>query len=579
MSAQDDPKAQTLGLFDHLQGIQDALKAFNISMEGNDNAILQILAQLLAQQNPPQNPLPKETQKEISTLDGKLTNMSQFLELAKNANIPPSPQTTPPPPPITQPTQQTPPSSTQELLQQAGKEYAAVMAQKTLAPTPQPLPQEPPKQELIPASQEPIPASKVPISSPGQVVVHNDIYKVNLGKLGARELNLLFSLFNRLKDQQGTRIRFSPQEVKNLMNDPKSNNADLLKVVRTLWSNIKAANFQQIAHVVENGMEIVQERDFNLFSGSIIAMNKEKTRLLYLDIKVNTDCYLHLFNQLSANFTAFQLKTFLSLNSKYAKNLYRLLVRFEGVRQVGMCEVLTYKGDFEGFREFVGVPKGLTLGDIEERVLKPACRELAPLMLPPSKKPRKNEVAEYDPKNPDRSRPYECIFYIKEKKGRGNKVVGITFHFKPHPHADMQKAILKRHSQNRVQEANTKMQREAEKEKHKLEKAQKEAQRGHYNQQERKTLNGFCGLVGGLYIKNPEHLFKSVKLASVLTRRGNNPSIVALFELIEPSPNDTHVAQFCTEHLERFKTKQAGYFTHTFNDLEDFMNNFIKDAR
>ncbi|CAM2906874.1 replication initiation protein [Helicobacter felis] len=578
VSAQSNPISQLLGLFDHLQSIKNALKAFNIPMEeDNNSAILQILVQILAQQAPPQKPLPQETQKEISTLESSLTDISQFLELAKNANILPSAQATPPQPPATKPTQQTQPPSVQELLRQAGKEYAAIMAQKTLASMPQPLSKSPPKQELKLTSKEPILANKVSISSPGQVVVHNDIYKVNLGRLGARELNLLFSLFNRLKDQQDTCVRFSPQEVKNLMNDPKSSNADLLKVVRTLWSNIKAANFQQIAHVVENGMEIVQERDFNLFSGSTIAMNKEKTRLLYLDIKVNTDCYLHLFNQLSANFTAFQLKIFLSLNSKYAKNLYRLLVRFEDVRKNGMCEMLTYRGDFEGFREFMGIPKSMEIGIIEERVLRPACRELGHFFPPPSKRSKKQEDTPYDPANPDRSKPYETIFYVKEKKGR--KIVGVTFHFMPHPHADAQKAILKRHSQNRVQEVALEQQRQAEKEKRKLEKAQRESQQGYCNKQERESLKEYCGLIGGLYIKTPEHFFKSIRLASVATRLGNNPNIVALFQLIEPSPNDIHIAKFCTEHIERFNCPKEGYFTHVFKDIEDFIGNFVQDAR
>ncbi|WP_104711294.1 replication initiation protein [Helicobacter felis] len=581
MSTQNDPIAQVLGLFGHLQGIQDALKAFNISMpmEGNDNAILQLLVQLLAQQKPPQNPLPQETQKEISTLETKLTNISQFLELAKNANIPPNPKNTLHQPPTTHSAQQTPPPSAQELLRQAGKEYAAFMAQKTLAPTPQPLPQEPPKQELVSTSKEPILASKVPISSPGQVVVHNDIYKVNLGKLGARELNLLFSLFNRLKDQQDTSIRFNPQEIRGMMDVPKLDHAGLLKAVHALRDNIKAANFRKIAHFTQDGREKVKEEDLLLFKSFAIVYDKESLKLDYLDVKVNTDHYLYLFNQLSANFTAFQLEIFLKLGSKYAKNLYRLLVRFEDAGDpLGECEVLTYKGDFEGFREFMGIPKSIGVGLLEDSILKPACRELGHFLPPPSKRGKKQEDTEYDPANPDRSKPYETIFYVKEKKGRGNKVVGITFHFRPHPHADAQKAILKRHSQNRVQEVALEQQRQAEKEKRKLEKAQRESQQGYYNKQERESLKEYCGLIGGLYIKTPEHFFKSVRLASVATRLGNNPNIVALFQLIEPSPNDIHIAKFCTEHIERFNCPKEGLFTHIFKDIEDFMGNFVKTA-
>ncbi|BEG58222.1 hypothetical protein NHP21005_19100 (plasmid) [Helicobacter sp. NHP21005] len=106
-----------------------------------------------------------------------------------------------------------------------------------------------------------------------------------------------------------------------------------------------------------------------------------------------------------------QLKTFMSLRSKYAKALYRLLVRFEDVKKHCMCEVLTYKSDFEGFKEFMGVSKSMQICMIEERVLKPACRELGVPI---------NEG--YNPENPDRSLPYETIFYTKIKKARAIKL-------------------------------------------------------------------------------------------------------------------------------------------------------------
>ncbi|WP_120953344.1 hypothetical protein [Helicobacter sp. L8] len=63
-------------------------------------------------------------------------------------------------------------------------------------------------------SKDAVLAKDSPIANPNQVVLHNDIYQVNLGKLGAREINLLFSLFNRLKDNGDTLIHFTPQEVK-----------------------------------------------------------------------------------------------------------------------------------------------------------------------------------------------------------------------------------------------------------------------------------------------------------------------------------------------------------------------------
>ncbi|WP_104708961.1 replication initiation protein [Helicobacter felis] len=435
-------------------------------------------------------------------------------------------------------------------------------------------PKAPSKQEQKPieastptSAPKGMPAKEVSIASPNQVVIHNDIYKVNLGKMGAREINLLFSLFNRLKDQQDTCIYFTPKEVKEMMDAPKIGDKDLLKAVKALWKNVKTANFWEIARCIEDGRKITRETNRFLFKDFTIAYD-ETEKLCYIEVGVNAPYYLHLLNDLSANFTTFQLKTFLSLRSKYAKNLYRLLVRFEDVKKNGMCEMTTYRNDFKGFKEFMGIPNNTGIGPLEERILKPACRELGVIF-----------EEGYDPKNPNRNLPYETIFYVKEKKGRGGKVVGITFHFMPHPHADAQKAILKRRSQNRIQEAVIKAQKQERKEQEKQAKEQKKAQRGYYTKKEREAIGKFCGLTGSICIDSPYHVFQNAKLINVLTRLGDNPSIVGLFQLIPTHPNDRHYAQYCTEHLERFNTQGDDLFTHTFKDHEDFINNFVKDAR
>ncbi|BDQ29140.1 hypothetical protein [Helicobacter ailurogastricus] len=57
----------------------------------------------------------------------------------------------------------------------------------------------------------PVLAKNTRIANPKQVVMHNNIYKVNLGMLGELENNLFFSLFNRLKDKKDTVIRFAPK--------------------------------------------------------------------------------------------------------------------------------------------------------------------------------------------------------------------------------------------------------------------------------------------------------------------------------------------------------------------------------
>uniref|UniRef100_UPI001E62D9E7 RepB family plasmid replication initiator protein n=1 Tax=Helicobacter pylori TaxID=210 RepID=UPI001E62D9E7 len=52
---------------------------------------------------------------------------------------------------------------------------------------------------------------------------HNNANKVNLGKLSEREANLLFAIFQKLKDQGNTLIRFEPQDLKRMLNIDISN--------------------------------------------------------------------------------------------------------------------------------------------------------------------------------------------------------------------------------------------------------------------------------------------------------------------------------------------------------------------
>ncbi|OOQ11855.1 replication initiation protein, partial [Helicobacter pylori] len=62
----------------------------------------------------------------------------------------------------------------------------------------------------------PTPCKNLVVSTPKDktyTTYHNNANKVNLGKLSEREANLLFAIFQRLKDQGNTLIRFEPQDL------------------------------------------------------------------------------------------------------------------------------------------------------------------------------------------------------------------------------------------------------------------------------------------------------------------------------------------------------------------------------
>ena len=72
---------------------------------------------------------------------------------------------------------------------------------------------------------------------------------------------------------------------------------------------------------------------------------------------------LYIYSMTSKNFTAFELKQFMSLESKYAKTLYRLLKQF---RSTGDLMITA-----EDFRDRLGIPKAYTSKIITRDIIKP----------------------------------------------------------------------------------------------------------------------------------------------------------------------------------------------------------------
>ncbi len=131
------------------------------------------------------------------------------------------------------------------------------------------------KKEPIPnkaLQTTPTPCKDLVVTTPKDntyTTYHNNANKVNLGKLSEREANLLFAIFQKLKDQGNTLIRFEPQDLKRMLNIDISNER-LSEVVIKLWDSIKTADFWKIS---ETETSIIQE-NYMLFSRCKIELNK-----------------------------------------------------------------------------------------------------------------------------------------------------------------------------------------------------------------------------------------------------------------------------------------------------------------
>ncbi|GAA8516627.1 hypothetical protein oki101_15530 [Helicobacter pylori] len=257
-------------------------------------------------------------------------------------------------------------------------------------------------------TQEPTPCKDLVVTTPKDntyITYHNNTNKVNLGKLSEREANLLFAIFQKLKDQGNTLIRFEPQDLKRMLNIDISNER-LSEVVVKLWDSIKTADFWEVRDIIVNGKECVSEKNYMLFQVCEIVSDKETKEFLYMDIQLNTG-YQYLLNNLGmGQYTSFNLLEFQRVRGKYAKTLYRLLKQY---KSTGILSV-----EWTQFRELLDIPKDYEMPNIDQKVLTPSLKELRKIY------------------------PFEHLSYKKERRNSHDrrKVTHIDFYFEQLPQGE-----------------------------------------------------------------------------------------------------------------------------------------------
>ncbi|GAA7307041.1 hypothetical protein HpM042_14520 [Helicobacter pylori] len=271
--------------------------------------------------------------------------------------------------------------------------------------TPKPTPIKEPQTTITPCKDLVVSAPK----DNTYTTYHNNTNKVNLGKLSEREANLLFAIFQRLKDQGNTLIRFEPQDLKRMIM-VKSNltNRQLLQILKNLLDNIGGANFWIIREHVENGEIYEDHTSYMLFKQFEIRIHKLTQTIEYLEVQLNTG-YQYLLNNLGmGQYTSFNLLEFQRVRGKYAKTLYRLLKQY---KSTGILSV-----EWSQFKELLDIPKDYEMRSIDRKVLTPSIKELRKIY------------------------PFEHLSYKKERRSHDKrKVTHIDFYFEPLPKGETKK--------------------------------------------------------------------------------------------------------------------------------------------
>ncbi len=168
------------------------------------------------------------------------------------------------------------------------------------------------------------------------------------------DFNFLMVLCNKMRDKDTSKIVLSFDELKEKTNYASTS-------LERFVSDMKRMNrkLMRITCDFETADEIIM---FVLFTTFEINL-KKKT----LTVSVN-DRFKFILNELVKNFTRFELDEFITLESKYSKNLYRLLKQY---RSTGRYEV-----SVQDFREKMDCPKAYKNNRLIDKIIHPAIKEL-----------------------------------------------------------------------------------------------------------------------------------------------------------------------------------------------------------
>lgn len=203
------------------------------------------------------------------------------------------------------------------------------------------------------------------------------------------DLDFLIFLCAKMKNVDTKEMTFDFSDIRQAVNHPVNSNERFLKELKRMNQKMSSIT-----------CELESEEStliFTLFS--TFEIDKENNTLT---VAVNKK-FAFILNELVEKFTRFELAEFIGLNSKYSKNLYRLLKQY---RTTGK-----YVSDtVEEFKEILDSPKSYKPKEFKSFVLDVAVKELK------DKKVFSNLICE-----PDR------------KRTRGRAVKGYIFTFDPEP--------------------------------------------------------------------------------------------------------------------------------------------------
>jgi len=189
------------------------------------------------------------------------------------------------------------------------------------------------------------------------VIYKNELNTIPFRKFTSIEMDLFFSICSQIKNKGIEKIRYTFEELKNVSDYQDRHKERFVYNLENTYDKMT-----QLSYRYEDKKQI---RKFILFTDFVIDKEEE-----YIEISINPKLE-YILNEISSEFTKFELEEFTNMRSSYSKTAFRLLKQF---RLTGFWKIKV-----EDFRELLDIPKSYDMRKITQKILQPIQKELNPL--------------------------------------------------------------------------------------------------------------------------------------------------------------------------------------------------------
>ena len=170
----------------------------------------------------------------------------------------------------------------------------------------------------------------------------------------AKEMDLLFSICSQVREKGTDIVEFTFDDLKELSDYKMTAIKHFVKDIESVYDKLIQLNFKIGTDTEFTKFVLFKEYSVSESKGTVTVGVNEK--------------FKYILNEITQNFTKFELEEFTNIRSSYAKTAYRLLKQY---RKTGYA-IFT----MNQFRELLCIPKSYQTFNINQKIIKPIEKEL-----------------------------------------------------------------------------------------------------------------------------------------------------------------------------------------------------------